>query len=74
MSNGIIYVIIFCIGLYIGLKLEYKNKKNIKDELDEDLYNYYKEPEITDTQSINNIYPNGITPEIIDEWMNGGNE
>jgi len=74
MSNGIIYVIIFCIGLYIGLKLEYKNKKNIKDELDEELYNYYKEPETSDTQKINNIYPNGITPEIIDEWMNGGNE
>ncbi len=72
MLNGIVYIIVFCVGLYIGLKLEYKNKKDIKDELDEDLYNYYKEPETNDIQNVNNLYPNGLTPEIIDEWMNGG--
>ena len=76
MSDGIIYVIIFSIGLYCGLKLEYKKEdKFIDDIMDDNVEktydNLYKTEKLDQEQINNNEFSNGLTPEIIDEWMNG---
>ena len=64
MLNGIICVIIFCCGLFVGLNMEYKkrNKKEI---------NPINEINVKETANLN---PNELTSEIIDEWMNGVDE
>lgn len=64
MVDGIISVIIFCCGLFIGLRMEYKkdNKKSV-----------YINP-IKDEEQNTELNPNELTSEIIDEWMNGSDE
>lgn len=69
MLNGVMYVIFFSIGLFIGLKLEYKKKKTEKT-FDEEFYNDYKNTDEKHSNT-NEEKPIELTPEIIDEWMNG---
>ena len=70
--NGLIFVIVFVLGLLFGLKLEYKNKEDIDNILDENVKNYYTNEIKEESKNKHEVSANELTPEIIDEWLNGG--
>lgn len=75
MLEGLIYLIFFGIGLYCGLKLEFKDKdKFIDDIVDETVTKIFESKNTSQEQTESTEYPNGLTPEIIDEWMNGAGD
>ena len=70
--NGLIFVIVFVLGLLFGLKLEYKNKEDFDNILDENVKNYYTNEIKEESKNKHEVSANELTPEIIDEWLNGG--
>ena len=70
--NELIFVIVFVLGLLFGLKLEYKNKEDIDNILDENVKNYYTNEIKEESKNKHEVSANELTPEIIDEWLNGG--
>lgn len=60
--NGLIYLTILILGFFIGSKFEIKKRNHIKNNIENS----------NEEKNIENIeYSNGLTDEIIDEWMNG---
>ncbi|MBE6152688.1 MAG: hypothetical protein E7166_00475 [Firmicutes bacterium] len=79
MLEGIIYLIFFGIGLYCGLKLEFKDKDKFIDDIvdevvDETVTEIFESKNTSQEQTEGTQYPNELTPEIIDEWMNGAGD